>query len=214
MFQSYTEGSERNRKVLSNFGGLNANEYCEPQEMRDMLNLSGDAYPYLTQRAERTEARHSGNLKPPVVFRGACMHNGKLAILYRVQAWQDNNGVLHGIDQLWYDGECKIKDVNSDIPEYFREQLEKRERFESTLLSNGAEILIFPEGISYNTELKETTVLTPFKSIKNCLVVRMLLIFLTLQIVIILYSMSGTPLQENMENTKMPTLIMLTKKTL
>ncbi len=53
MYQAFLDGSTKTRSTLNNFGGLNCNEYCAPNEMTDMENLSSDAFPFLTQRARR-----------------------------------------------------------------------------------------------------------------------------------------------------------------
>ncbi|MBQ8893375.1 MAG: hypothetical protein IJ043_03085 [Clostridia bacterium] len=53
MYQAFVEAPGKSRAVLTDFGGLNQNEYCQPNEFRDLNNLSSDAYPYLTQRAAR-----------------------------------------------------------------------------------------------------------------------------------------------------------------
>ncbi len=54
MYQAYKDSTAKGRSFMNAFGGLNQNENCGENEFRTMSNLSSDAYPYLTQRAARS----------------------------------------------------------------------------------------------------------------------------------------------------------------
>ena len=136
MYYKHLQSPSLSRSMQSVFSGLNKNVRIADSEFSDMTNMSGDSYPLLTPRAPRVLAQKQLVLTEEIVN-----DDGTTEIS---ETPRTLNGILGDVgfcavwdNEFYYMGE-KIEGISLD-------------NSEKKLVAMGANILIYPDAVYYNT---------------------------------------------------------------
>lgn len=145
-------------ELLSNFGGYNHTLSCQEGEFYEMVNMSSDLYPILTPRKRRTvvSPEHIGLYQDETV--GIL---GKGEDLYIIKRAMDDNGVPSFASLMLKGEEITIlqKEKTESKDQIFPSKIVNisplSEMCPKKMIAIGSKIVIFPDGIYYDTKEKE-----------------------------------------------------------
>jgi len=136
------------QKQIINFEGYSIAPFIEDGEMRDMLNLSSDQYPNLSQRHPRGCYMHNGS-DIPYYLEPECMlvRNGKLAVITAVP-----------LAPNFYYG-YEVNESGKYVPKLYPDveiNVQYNYRPKHKMVAINKKICIWPEKIWFDTETGET----------------------------------------------------------
>jgi hypothetical protein len=138
---------ETNDRTISRFLGLNQKDTSTDEMFKNMKNMTSDEYPYLTPR-DKSAIRQVFSGDTSMVY-GSCVYGEDV---YTVQGQK-----ISGVDTIYfYKNFTKINAVN------LTQELKIR-----TLVIYGANIVIFPDNVMYNTKDGTVTNLSYTLNVNN-----------------------------------------------